>query len=366
MRIGILTLQGATNYGAVLQVLALREHLMRCGHEVDIIDYYTPEVYGFYDYHVLSKPVSARSIVSKTLRRGRNEREFKAFESFRQEHLSFSARCETRDDFRTVCEGYDAIICGSDQVWNPKANGGHNEEYFLGTLDGSRVCKVAYAASFGNVDCAKGLEGDIARWLGGYSGISVREEEAVDFVSSLCGKSIQRVIDPSMLLDASDYKRYERPLDAPEHYILTYMLGINDGMTKAVREASRALGLPVVALGRKMPESTFIKDIGPGEFLSLYRRADAVITSSFHGTAFSLLYGKPFVTFGNGGYNSRMETLLGVVGQMDRFTVDGMNADRLLELLSAAPETPFSEVAASERNNAAVFLSDALDGGTER
>lgn len=145
MRIGILTLQGATNYGAVLQVLALREYLVRCGHEVDVIDYFTPEVYGFYDYHVFSKPVSARSIVSKTLRRRRNEREFKAFEAFRQEHLSFSARCETRDDFRTVCESYDAIICGSDQVWNPKANGGHNEEYYLGALDGSRVRKVAYA-----------------------------------------------------------------------------------------------------------------------------------------------------------------------------------------------------------------------------
>lgn len=366
MRIGILTLQGATNYGAVLQVLALREHLVRCGHEVDVIDYFTPEVYGFYDYHVFSKPVSARSIVSKTLRRRRNEREFKAFEAFRQEHLSFSARCETRDDFRTVCESYDAIICGSDQVWNPKANGGHNEEYFLGTLDGSRVRKIAYAASFGNIDCAKGLESDIARWVGDYSGISVREEEAVGFVSSLCGKSVRRAIDPSMLLDATDYERYEKPLDAPEHFILTYMLGMNDGMTEAVREASKELGLPVVALGRKMPDSMFIKDIGPGEFLSLYHRADAVITSSFHGTAFSLLYGKPFVTFGNGGYNSRMETLLGVVGQMDRFADDGMNSDRLLELLSAAPETPFSEVAAGERNNAAEFLSDALDGGVER
>lgn len=366
MRIGILTLQGATNYGAVLQVLALREYLVRCGHEVDVIDYYTSEVYGFYDYHVFSEPVSARSVVSKSLRRRRNEREFKAFEAFRQEHLSFSARCETRDDFRTVCESYDAIICGSDQVWNPKANGGHNEEYFLGALDGSRVRKVAYAASFGSIDRAKGLEGDIARWLVDYRGISVREEEAVGFVSSLCDKPVRRVIDPSMLLNAADYERYEKPLDAPEPFILTYMLGMNDGMTKAVEEASRALGLPVVALGRKMPGGTFIKDIGPGEFLSLYRRADAVLTSSFHGTAFSLLYGKPFVTFGNGGYNSRMETLLDVVGQTKRFAAHGMDSDRLLELLSAAPEAPFSEVAAGERSNAAAFLSDALGVGTER
>lgn len=362
MKIGILTLQGATNYGAVLQVLGLRTYLERCGHKVDVIDYYTPEVYGFYDYHIFSKPVSARSIVSKTLRRHRNEREFRAFDDFRHEHLSFSLHCETCDELKAICEGYDAVICGSDQVWNPKANGGHNKEYFLGAIDGSITKKVSYAASFGNIECARGLENDIAEWLSDYSGISVREEEAVNYVSSLCNISVERVIDPSMLLDADDYKRYEQPIDTPDHFILTYMLGSNEGMTRAVETASAVLGLPVVALGRKMPNSTFIKDIGPGEFLSLYRKADAVITSSFHGTAFSLLYGKPFVTFGNGGYNSRMETLLSAVGQIERFTPDAMPEERLIDYLSAAPMESFATAAAGERTRAAAFLAKALDG----
>lgn len=366
MRIGILTLQGAINYGAVLQVLALREYLMRRGHEVDVFDYYTAEVYGFCDYHIFSRPMSIRSVVSKTLRRSRNEREFKAFEAFREEYLTFSPRCTTRGDFKNVCEAYDAVICGSDQVWNPKANGGHNEEYFLGPVDGTKVLKVAFAASFGNVERAKGLEGDIARWLGDFSGVSVREEEAVGFVSGLCDKHIQRVIDPSMLLDEKDYRRYEKPLEVPDRFILTYMLGLNEGMTRAVGEASSSLGLPVVALGRKMPGATFIKDIGPGEFLYLYHRAEGVITSSFHGTAFSLLYGKPFVTFGNGGYNSRMETLLGVVGQADRFAVDAMGCDKLVEFLSSAPEVPFDEVAAEERVHAARFLDESLNGDASR
>lgn len=362
MKIGILTLQGATNYGAVLQVLGLRTYLERCGHKVDVIDYYTPEVYGFYDYHIFSKPVSMRSIVSKTLRRRRNEREFKAFDAFRREHLSFSLRCETRDELKAVCESYDAVICGSDQVWNPKANGSHSKEYFLGAIDGSVTKKVSYAASFGNIECASGLESEIAAWLLDYSGISVREEEAVNYVSSLCNKTVERVIDPSMLLDAEDYKQYEKPIDTPDHFILTYMLGTNEGMTRAVEAASATLGLPVIALGRKMPNSTFIKDIGPGEFLSLYRKADAVITSSFHGTAFSLLYGKPFVTFGNGGYNSRMETLLDAVRQSERFTPDDMPDERLIAFLSKAPMESFAAVAAGERDRATAFLARALDG----
>ena len=360
MRIGILTLQGSINYGAVLQVLGLSEHLRRCGHHVDVIDYYTSETYGYYDYRIFSSPLSLRSVVSKALRRRRNEREFKAFESFRREYLSFSPRCQTVDELKTVCNRYDAVICGSDQVWNPKANGSHNEEYYLEPLDGFKVKKIAYAASFGSIDRAKGLEASIAEWLLDYSGVSVREEEAVGFVSSLIGREVKRVIDPSMLLNADDYQRFEKPIDTPCNYILTYMLGNNDGLTRAAKMASASLGLPVISLGRKIPGSTFIKDIGPGEFLTLFHKADSVITSSFHGTAFSLVYDKPFVTFGNGGYNSRMETLLNIVGQIDRFEPGAIESDRLLDLLTSAPERPFFDVIADERLNADKFLDDSL------
>lgn len=365
MKIGILTFQGASNYGAVLQALGLCKYLERCGHEVDVIDYYAPELYGLYDYHIFSKPVSFRSVVSKTLRRRRNEREFKAFELFRRQYLTFSPHCETSNELKEVCECYDAVICGSDQVWNPKANGNHNEEYFLSPVDGSKVKKIAYAASFGNIECAKGLERNIAHWLKDFRGVSVREDEAVHYVSSLCSNPVKRVLDPSMLLDASDYMSFEKSIETPKHFLLTYMLGANEGMRKAVEIASSSMDLPVIALGRKMSGGEFIKDIGPGEFLSLFRKADAVITNSFHGSAFSMLYGKPFVSFGNGRYNSRMETLLGAVGQPERFISNTIDKANLLDFLSVALEKPFSKVAVGERDRSAKFLAEALDESDE-
>lgn len=360
MKIGILTLQGASNYGAVLQVLGLSEYLKSIGHEVEVIDFYTPEMYGYYDYHVFSKPISLRSIVSKSVRYRQNKAEYTAFESFRKRYLTFTRRCSSYKELESVCGTFDAVICGSDQIWNPIANGNHNQEYYFAPVDGSKVRKIAYAASFGNIDRAKGLEQDISKWLSDFTAISVRESEAVKFVGSMVNKTVERVIDPSMLLDAKRYQMFEKPLDVPEKYLLTYMLGFNDGMADAVSRASRELDLPIVCLGRKIADGRFVKDIGPAEFLYLYHHAECVMTSSFHGTAFSLLYGKPFVTFGNGGYNSRMETLLGAVGQSNRFNQDSIEAELLMRLLSTEPTPDFSIAAAGERQKAAKFLVNAL------
>lgn len=359
-KVGILTLHGAINYGAALQALGLCECLKRMGFNSEVIDFRPPEVYAFADYHVFRKSASLRSVVGKILRRRRNEREYAAFEAFRQESLRLSPRCETLDELRSVTQQYDAVICGSDQVWNPEANGGLLDAYFLGFLDGSKTRRISYAASFGNVACARGIEGDIARYLSNYAGISVRESEAVDFVSSITGQDVVRVIDPSMLLSADDYSSYESEIETPERFILTYMLQGNDLMAEAVAREQTELGLPVVSLGRRMRGSTFRKDIGPGEFLTLYRRADAVLTNSFHGTAFSLLYGKPFVTFGNGRYNSRMETLLEIAGQQDRFIISGADMRDVTNRLMEIPHPPFESVVGREREKAHDFLFRSL------
>lgn len=359
-KVGILTLHGASNYGAVLQALGLCEYLGRMGLDSEVIDFRPSEVCAYYDYHILSGCVSLRSVVGKILRRRRNEREYAAFEAFRQESLRLSPRCETLDELRSVMQQYDAVICGSDQVWNPEANGGLLDAYYLGFLDSSKTRKISYAASFGNVACARGIEGDIARYLSNYAGISVRESEAVDFVSSITGQDVVRVIDPSMLLSADDYSSYEGEIETPERFVLTYMLQGNDLMAETVARAQAELGLPVVSLGRRMRGSTFRKDIGPGEFLTLYRRADAVLTNSFHGTAFSLLYCKPFVTYGNGRYNSRMETLLEIAGQRDRFIVSEADTRGIANRLTETPHPAFESVVSREREKAHDFLFHSL------
>lgn len=360
MKIGILTLQGASNYGAVLQVLGLSEYLKSKGHEVEVIDYYTPEVYGYYDYRVFSKSITLRSVVSKAVRYRQNRAEVQAFNEFRGSYLEFSDRCSDAKTLGLVCNNYEAVICGSDQIWNPIANGGHNPEYYFGPVDGSKVKKIAYAASYGSVSKANGLESQISHWLADFTAVSVRESEAVEFLEPLIHGSVERVIDPSMLLDASDYRIFEKPINAPARYLLTYMLGTNEDMAEAAVAASRKLGLTMVCLGRKIADGQFIKNIGPGEFLYLFHHAEAVITSSFHGTAFSLLYGKPFVTFGNGGYNSRMETLLDAVGQLDRFISIEADLEALMASLSSSPAPEFSAAAAGERQRAAKFLDEAL------
>lgn len=361
MRVGILTLHGAINYGAALQAYGLSRFLTSMGHEVEVIDYFPPEVYSYYDYHIFSDPTSLRGVVSKVLRRRRNEREFKAFEAFRMGRMTLSHHCVSSEELEAVCSSYGAVICGSDQVWNPKANGGLMREYYLGRVPNG-IKRVAYAASFGNVGVIEGREDEVATLLRRFDAISVREDEAVGLCERLSGLPVERVIDPSMLLSRADYEKVERPIETPERYLLSYKLGQNDAMTDAVASVSKTLGLPVVSLGRKMSGSTFRKDIGPSEFLRLYAGADCVITNSFHGTAFSLLYGKPFVTFGNGAYNSRMETLLGITGEKTRFCEESVPTESLCELLTMCSKRDFGEVIRPECERARAFLMSALGG----
>ena len=361
MKIGILTFHAVINYGAVLQAYGLQTFLARMGHEVEIINFMPDEVYAYYDYHIFSKPLSLRSVVAKTLRRQRAEIEFKAFEDFRGNWLSLTRRCNTTTELAAVCSYFDAVICGSDQIWNPMANGNRMNDYYLGTVPHS-VRKIAYAASFGNVKVIDGREDEVAKLLTSFMGISVREEEAVAKIACLSDVPVQRVIDPSMLLSREDYRRVELRSSSKGGYILTYKLNENKSMDAAVARASKFLGLPIVSLGRKLSKSTFKKDIGPGEFLGLYADATCVITNSFHGTAFSLLYGKPFLTFGNGAYNSRMETLLGIAQQEERLCADCPSVEKIESLLRVSPTPDFETLVGPERVRAAKFLHDALDG----
>lgn len=363
MRIGILTLQGASNYGAVLQATALSDFLKSMGYETEVINFYTPEVYGFYDYHIFSKPLSPRSILSKALRRKRNEREWRAFEAFRAKALSFSSRCVDRQSFSEIASQYDAVICGSDQVWNPKANGGHMDEYCLSPIDGSKVKKISFAASFGTVGTVEGREAQIKDYLSDFTALSVREDEAASYLRSVVGRPVERLVDPSLLMDARYYERFEALTSTPGRYLLTYMLNGSEGLLETVQSLSARTGLPVISLGKRVPGSRLVKDIGPAEYLYLVHHAEAFVTNSFHGTAFALIYGTPFLTFGNGCYNSRMRTLLSIAGEGRRFCNDGAEAGGM-SLLEISPDPAFTSKIEAEREKAQLFLRAALEAST--
>ena len=214
---------------------------------------------------------------------------------------------------------YDYIITGSDQVWNMEII--YTLEalryYYLEFADQSK--RVNYAPSFG-VSTLKFYERyEHRKGLNGFNRLSCREEDGCDLIHSLTGREAQLVLDPTFLLTAEQWRKIARKpkYEVPEHYAFTYYLGAPQIL--AVKKLAE--GLPIVsALNRT--EQTYAMT-GPREFLWLIDHADIVITASFHGTVFSVIFGKRFITV-KGSWFGRLKTLLSHFDLTDRiYELDG-------------------------------------------
>ena len=208
---------------------------------------------------------------------------------------------------------YDLYVCGSDQIWNTAPNDA-SMAYFLPFAKGH---KVSFAPSFGQLGTMKHKE-EIARYLRDFDRISVREEYGQKLIYDLIGQNVPIYTDPTILLEPAQWDELAaKPLVKGE-YIFYYSLFSSKELITEVKAISKQLGLPVVVSNISNQHDLmtgFQKQTaaGPCEFLSLVKYAKVVVTSSFHGTVFSILYHKPFVVF-RGMEDKRICTLLRMMG----------------------------------------------------
>ena len=217
-RIGILTLHHSYNCGSMLQAFALQETLERMGHEVRVINFSNEGQARLYS--VLERPTSLKRIAKDVLlapRAGRIRRNFAAYERFMTEHLHLDGpvvrRREELDD-----AGYDAVVAGSDQMWNVTIENG-DDAYFLPWV--TRARRVAYAPSFGARSPARFARDPRvhADWLRRFDALSVRERNGRRWIRELIGVDAPVLLDPTLLLDAGDYAPLEhRPPGLPGKY----------------------------------------------------------------------------------------------------------------------------------------------------
>lgn len=361
MKIGILTFHRTTNYGAALQAYALQETLLRQGHDAEIIDYNSRAIYSYYDYRIFYGAQSAKTRLGKALRYSYNKATCAHFAAFQEKHMRLSPECAAHDALRAVEERYDAVICGSDQVWNPRAIFGDFDAYLLETAE---CRKIAYAASAGAVSTWEPYLKTYWRLLHRFDAISVREEEMLAPTERLAQKNASLVVDPTLLLKSEDWSRIESQQlteGLPKSgYILVYFLGKNPAVIQAARELQKKTGLPLISLGRRIGESNETHPVtGPEEFLALFHHASYVLTSSFHGTVFAVQYQRPFLVFGNGAYNGRMQTLLSALGLQERMIRD----EAIMAMDTLNTPVAWDKVEKrleKERERSLTFLQEAL------
>jgi hypothetical protein len=328
-KVGIITFHNAHNYGAVLQAFALNKKLIKLGVEPGFINVVNSNIEE--DYSLFPKrknnsyKIHFKKLISLLLDFRRKKRRFEGFTNFINKKLpvyEVSAK-----------EKFDSVILGSDQIWNFNITNGI-DPLFFGQNDNIETNNViSYAASMGNAMLENNFTSDYKMLLSKLNHIGVREESLGNNLTKYFDLSCEINLDPTLLLDKSDWEEIETDSGCESGYILIYQVEEHPNAIKTADFIGKKLNFPIKIIASKTDykiSKNIITTASPGEFISLVKNASFVITSSFHGTVFSIINEIPFYTLKfNNGVDARSAGLLNVLEISERH-IDNIN-DRTWE-----------------------------------
>lgn len=358
MKTGIITFHKSNNYGAVLQAYAL-QYIINQYAECEIIDYRSDAISGEKKLSDLKRARNFKGILKRMASESYYENKNRNFNKF-LENCRLSKKTYTMKNISEANLEYDLFITGSDQVFNLSMTHG-DRTYYLDFVSAEKK-KIAYAASLGSYR----FESDdmfTRKQIISMDHISCREPEAARAVKQLTGREADVVLDPVLLLDEKEWKRIEEPYDKiPSEYILLYLISPEAGYFKLAYEMAMSLKLPLYYINYSPrrplnPKIKNMRNVSPGQFLYLLHHAAYVITNSFHGTAFSILYRKNFFTLKDerkSKSNQRTERILNLFSLQKQFVTETSQS------LSREPD--YSQTACrleEERKKSITFLENA-------
>lgn len=324
-KVEILTIHFGINHGSVLQCYALSKTLRELGAEVEVLDY-VPARYKMWNNVKIKYPEKsllwklAFLLASSVIRLPQKA----VFRSYLRGHIALSHRFSEPGELASSCPPADLYLVGSDQVWNSTYNGSEDESYLLGFAPRGSV-KASYAASIGKDELTEEEGLSIAEGIAPFAGVSVRESKAAEQLAAY-GVDVRVDLDPVFFLDRERWCELATRKVRKEPYVLVYVIAQNyEGMVSQAREIADVLGAKLYVLSvRPIRMSGVDRNFlfaNPSDFLALFRDADFVVSNSFHGTAFSIIFRKRFLTYA-AKYNARIENILALTG-LERRLVTG-------------------------------------------
>lgn len=364
MKISIITLHRITNFGSLLQTYATQTYLENVGHTVEVIDY-IPEGLSF---KRAVFPKKNGSLIKKAIKFMPlffvNAVQFQMVNRFIKKHIHVTKkRYYTFKELLQDVPNADVYISGSDQVWNTQNNNPAEDikAYYLCFVPDNKK-KIAYAGSFGKTKFDEMESKRIAEWLNRYDAISVREDTALETLEDLGMDKGIHVVDPTLLLGKEDWLSFCN-LQPPKYkYLFIYNLNRNKILEKLAREIAKKKGLKIINFSDTLEFVAGAKNRmfnTAYDFLNYIAHADFVVTDSFHGTAFSLNFGRQFVSLPAPKYNSRLESILrktNLIGERFVSTVEQ-------GLLAAEHEIDYAvvnQLLEKEREKSRDYLRNAL------
>lgn len=333
------------NYGAVLQAFALKRALESSGAEVQVLNYCLPNTMK--SYRALPKVTGLRTLKEflKQLPYYRENKESIArFLAFREQWFNFTEPYDCYEALEQARLQADVYIAGSDQIWNPKIS--FDKAYYL-LFAPSQAVKASYAASIGISSLPEEVKPEFVRRVSTLSHISVREADAQRQLAEL-GIPAQVHLDPTLLLTRDDYDQLAAVPAISKPYVLLYLLMMPENPQMIVKQLRTLYpGRLIVSIyGTKKLGDIQLRNAGPCEFIGLIRGADAVVTTSFHGTVFSMIYDKEFAVFIPKSVGGRIHQLLNVTGAQAHAvrTYQDLNKDIMRRQIPFAAQTRLNEM----------------------
>ena len=298
-RVGVMTFLHNENYGSTLQAWALQKTLTDLGYDTEHIDYRPSRAEKL--RNLILSGNSPRLVVEgmrkrsvKAARPGAREKAA-SFDDFYREHMSLSRPCASHAALRQLAKQYDALLCGSDQIWSPVWL---NPAYFLDFAAPGQP-RLAYAPSLGVSRMPKGRKARrMARLMAGFSALSVREAEGAALLHAITGKDVPVLPDPVLLMERAQWLALaDMPPADTKPYLLCYFIGESPAYWQAARQTAAEQGLEIRVL--PVTEASYQQNLpladgaSPTQWLGWLAGAAAVCTDSFHGAAFATLLHKP-------------------------------------------------------------------------
>lgn len=332
MKIGILTYHRAENYGALLQAYALRTYLQSLGHNVSFVDYWPAYHVNYFKVFSWKRFIAAgwkgkiEYLLGATVWLCPRMRRSKRLQRFIHERLGVIGIPRYNEKTKAT-ERYDVVVYGSDQIWRKQNMGGVGfDDWYFGTSNVVADKKIVYAGSMGTVKTNEKDDAYVKKMMQNFEHISVRETDLGAYLKGL-GVASLLVIDPVFLLSKEEWEAVADKKSDKGKYILFYNLLNRPESVRFAEQLSKETGLPIKELNKKMSfkhvGKRYISGAPVEEFLQLVHDAEYVVSNSFHGVAFSLIFQKQFFAVGMGERANRVLSLLENVGATERYVTDG-------------------------------------------
>jgi hypothetical protein len=310
MKIALFTIWHVYNYGAEMQTYATVKALKLMGHDVEVID--VRLVDGF----PKSLKIRIASCISYFSKQNRK------FSEFWRENIPSSKRYRSLEEIRRDSPNADIYLVGSDQVWNPMLTGGLSNVFFL-DFGNTSIPKISYASSFGCTELSQSFINDYGQSLSRFSHISCRELSGVGLLKKHLNIDAATVLDPTLL--HQDYSELTGSMNEQDTLVFYPVSGNVEDINKFSQELAKSQNLIFINANKR--DSLFGKItwdcLTIPDWLRTLGQAKFVVTTSFHGLAFSILFHRQFVAIGvNKSRNTRITNLLSQLGLLDRYYED--------------------------------------------